>query len=299
MSIELVPEGERLIAERVQMHAARTLVDDEEARFTLMRLQEISSMWSTAGFGAGDPTRSSSCVALSFRSFRSPLSFVRYTRPKRSDGSWTTLFKQFVHSAADTASELTGCFRPSPNLHRSVSRSLVAPLRATGITIALFCLGPGVYYAYVEVRRNLEISRRRRRFELKRVERERRRLIEAVGDDEVRSTKQEKGAKYGRDREPLDDDEMDEIRRAFGSFAVGGRWSNALGWEWREQGGELNTRRAWLLSYSFGARPATLRPRSSALTASLVPPAFSVGMALLEAHLPASDWADLVGRRGS
>lgn len=113
-----------------------------------------------------------------------------------------------------------------------------APLRATGIVFAAICIIPGTYYAYVEIVRNMEISRRRRRFESKRVERERRRLIEAVGVGEVQGVEQEKEQKYGRDREPIDEEEMDEIRRAFGSFTVGGRWSNALGWEWREQGGE-------------------------------------------------------------
>lgn len=34
----------------------------------------------------------------------------------------------------------------------------------------------------------------------------------------------------------VDEEEMDEIKRAYGSFVVGGRWSNALGSEWREQG---------------------------------------------------------------
>lgn len=51
----------------------------------------------------------------------------------------------------------------------------------------------------------------------------------------------------GKDRETLfeddddpvtgvDEEEMEEIKRAYGSYVVGGRWSNALGWEWREQG---------------------------------------------------------------
>ena len=35
------------------------------------------------------------------------------------------------------------------------------------------------------------------------------------------------------------EEEMDEIKRAYGSFVVGGRWSNAIGTEWREQGGEF------------------------------------------------------------
>lgn len=107
-------------------------------------------------------------------------------------------------------------------------------------------LGPCVYYAYCESVRHFEISKRRRRYEAKRTERDRRRLIEAVGVGEVEDVRREEEneKKYGRDRAPLEEEEMNEVRRAFGSFRIGGRWSNCLGWEWREQGGESN-RHSW------------------------------------------------------
>lgn len=103
----------------------------------------------------------------------------------------------------------------------------------TGLSLALLFLGvPSVYYTYQEVVRGAEIRRRRTRFQ---GERERRRLGE--GQEEKVGEKEEE-ERYGYDREPLEEEEMDEIKRAFGSFSVGGRWSNALGPEWREQGGE-------------------------------------------------------------
>ncbi|ORY82377.1 beta-lactamase superfamily domain-domain-containing protein [Leucosporidium creatinivorum] len=112
------------------------------------------------------------------------------------------------------------------------STSGASILRLTGFSFAVVFLAiPGVYYSYCETIRASEIKRRRRRFELKNVERERRRVIEGVGAEEEKDEE-----RFGYDRKPLDEEEMEEIRRAFGSFAVGGRWSNAFGPEWREQG---------------------------------------------------------------
>lgn len=125
---------------------------------------------------------------------------------------------------------------PLPLLSFFAFPSLAGVLRATGISLAVvFLVVPGVYYSYCETIRAGEIRKRRQRFELKKAERERRKVIEGVAEGK----EEEQEVCFGYDRPPLEEEELEEIKRAYGSFAVGGRWSNAFGPEWREQGGEF------------------------------------------------------------
>lgn len=33
----------------------------------------------------------------------------------------------------------------------------------------------------------------------------------------------------------MSEEEYEELKEVYGTYVVGGRWANALGWEWREQ----------------------------------------------------------------
>lgn len=116
-----------------------------------------------------------------------------------------------------------------------------AAWRHTVVVLGAVFIGiPGVYYSYVEIVRNAEVRRRRKRWTVKAEERRRRRMIEQTASrDAIEGKGKNRETLFEGDENQLqgvDEEEMDEIKRAYGSFVVGGRWSNALGSEWREQG---------------------------------------------------------------
>lgn len=122
----------------------------------------------------------------------------------------------------------------------ALTASLAGALRSIGVTLAVVFIGlPGAYYSYVELRRHAEIRRRRQRWNSKVEERTRRRIIEETASRDALEGKGIKQQDY-KAGAGVDEEEMAEIRLAYGSFVVGGRFSNAIGSEWREQGGECD-----------------------------------------------------------
>ncbi|KDE07535.1 hypothetical protein MVLG_02206 [Microbotryum lychnidis-dioicae p1A1 Lamole] len=116
--------------------------------------------------------------------------------------------------------------------------------------IGLVFLGvPVVYYTYVELFRAREIRRRRVQYHSKR-QRRLERIVANEGDnvgaltsstEEV--TKREKegsegseGVSVGKGRRGISEEEYEEIAEMYAPYVLGGRYCNALGPEWREQG---------------------------------------------------------------
>ncbi|KAM0788129.1 hypothetical protein ACM66B_001294 [Microbotryomycetes sp. NB124-2] len=125
--------------------------------------------------------------------------------------------------------------------------------------IAVACVGvPAAYHAYLTVARTHQVWHRRRRLERKQREYATRKLIEQsatlkAGDvaivpgdvpplvqeaeteaDKVAESDKLLAASPRADK--ADEEECDMLREAFASWKCLGRWHNALGFEWREQG---------------------------------------------------------------
>lgn len=103
-----------------------------------------------------------------------------------------------------------------------------ALLRATGLSLVLV---PLCYYSYVEIVRGTEISKRRKRYQKAAAAREAKRVAEVVWKEGEEDYEEGGKAALGTCTE----EELEEIKIAFGSISIGGRWSNPFP-EWREQG---------------------------------------------------------------
>lgn len=116
---------------------------------------------------------------------------------------------------------------PNSERFRPLTQAFFAALlRATGLSLVLV---PLCYYSYVEIVRGTEISKRRKRYKRAAEAREAKRVAEGVWDEG------KVGEKAEGKVEKVTEEELEEIKIAFASVSIGGRWSNPFP-EWREQG---------------------------------------------------------------